>query len=213
MIRMRGLFTARRADKEFEVELESHIDLHTEANIRAGLPPEEARRQALIRLGGAEQTRQAYRERRTLPWLESLARDFTYGIRTLAKHPSATAIAVLSIGLGIGANATIFSMVSRFVCSHCPSAIPPRCWLCIQRMTAINAAITFRARSTKMCATRPNLSPGLPRTTSCCLHPSAAAENRSASGDRRSPPTSLMWPNSAWCWAAASQPTKNECPP
>ncbi len=123
-MRLIGLLRPTRADEEFRAELESHVDLHTQANMRAGLTPEEARRQALIRLGGAEQTRQAQRERRTLPWLENLARDFSYGVRTLAKHPSATAVAVLSIGLGIGANATIFSMVSRFVLQPLPVGDP-----------------------------------------------------------------------------------------
>jgi predicted permease len=109
---------------EFRDELASHIAMHTEDGVRAGLSPEEARRQALIRLGGTEQTRQAYRERRTLPWLESFARDLRYSVRTLAKHPAVTGIAILSIGLGIGANATIFSMFSRFLLRPLPVGDP-----------------------------------------------------------------------------------------
>jgi predicted permease len=124
MLRLRGIFRNRATDADFSAELESHVDLHTEEGIRAGLTPHEARRLALIRLGGAEQTRQAHRERRTLPWLESLLRDFTYGLRTLGKHRVVTAIAILSIGLGIGANATIFSMVSRFVLRPAPVGDP-----------------------------------------------------------------------------------------
>jgi predicted permease len=123
-LRLIGLLRFRGSETDFAAELESHIVLHTEAGIRAGLNAAEARRQALIRLGGAEQTRQAHRERRTLPWLESLLRDFTYGLRTLAKHRGATAIAILSIGLGIGANATIFSMVSRFILRPAPVGDP-----------------------------------------------------------------------------------------
>ena len=124
MLRLRGLFRSHRADDDFAVEVESHVALHTEDGIRAGLTPTEARRLALIRLGGAEQTRQAHRNRRTLPWLESLLRDIVYGLRTLAKHRGATAIAILSIGLGIGANATIFSMVSRFILRPAPVGDP-----------------------------------------------------------------------------------------
>jgi hypothetical protein len=71
-LRILGLFNGRRSDDDFSAELESHIALHTDDDIRAGLTPEEARRQALLRLGGAEQTRQAHRQRRTLPWLDSL---------------------------------------------------------------------------------------------------------------------------------------------
>jgi predicted permease len=109
---------------DFDAELESHLALHTEDGVRAGLSRDEARRQALIKLGGVEQTRQAYRERRTLPWIESLLRDLRYALRTLAKHPGVTATAILSIGLGIGANATIFAMVSRFVLRPAPVGDP-----------------------------------------------------------------------------------------
>ena len=123
-IRLHGMIGARRNDEDFAAEVESHVAMHTDDGIRAGLSPEEARRQALICLGGAEQTRQAYRERRTLPWLETLLRDLTYSLRTLAKHRGVTAIAILSIGLGIGANATIFSMVSRFVLRPAPMGDP-----------------------------------------------------------------------------------------
>src|SRR5271165_3558542 len=123
-LRLRGLFRSRRSEDDFAAELESHVALHTDDGIRSGLTPMEARRQALIRLGGAEQTRQAHRERRTLPWLESLLRDLAYAMRTLAKHRGATAIAILSIGLGIGANATIFSIVNRFVLRPAPMGDP-----------------------------------------------------------------------------------------
>ena len=122
--RLRGLFRSGRTEADFAAEIESHVALHTEDGIRSGLTLGEARRQALIRLGGAEQTRQAHRNRRTLPWLESLLRDFTYGLRTLGKNRGVTAIAILSIGLGIGANATIFSMVSRFVLRPAPVGDP-----------------------------------------------------------------------------------------
>ena len=122
--RLRGLFDESHPDSDFAAELEAHVAMHIEDGIRSGLTPVEARRQALIRLGGAEQTRQAHRERRTLPWLESLMRDLTYSLRTLAKHRGATSIAILSIGLGIGANATIFSMVSRFVLRPAPVGNP-----------------------------------------------------------------------------------------
>ena len=123
-IRLCGFFNSRLAEDDFDAELASHIAHDAAEGIRAGLTPEEARRQALIRLGGAEQTRQAYRERRSLRWLESVIRDLHYSIRTLAKHPAVTAIAVLSIALGIGANATIFSMVSRFILSPAPVGDP-----------------------------------------------------------------------------------------
>jgi len=123
-LRIFGLFRPRPAAADFSAEIESHIALHTDDLIRSGLTPAEARRLVLIHLGGTEQTRQAHRERRTLPGLESLLRDLTYAARTLAKHRGTTAIAILSIGLGIGANATIFSMVNRFILRPSPMGDP-----------------------------------------------------------------------------------------
>jgi len=123
-IRLAGLLRSSNADDEFSAELESHIAMHVEDGIRSGLNPDEARRRALMQLGGTEQVRQVRRERHGLPWLENLLRDLRYAVRTLAKHPAVTGIAVLSIALGIGANATIFSMVSRFVLRPAPVGNP-----------------------------------------------------------------------------------------
>jgi predicted permease len=131
-MRFRGLLRKVQGDDDFEAELASHVAMHTDDGIRAGLSSEEARRQALIRLGGAEQARQAYRERRGLPWLETLLLDLVHSLRRLAKHPAVTVIAVLSIGLGIGANGTIFSMVSRFVLRPAPVG-DPSTLLAVQR--------------------------------------------------------------------------------
>ncbi len=121
---MTGLFVSGRADADFSAEIEAHLNLHIEDGVRAGLGREEARRQALIRLGGVEQVRQAHRERRGFPRLESLWRDLRFATRFLAKHPAVTTIAVVSIGLGIGANATIFSIVNRFVLRPAPLGDP-----------------------------------------------------------------------------------------
>src|SRR5579863_686890 len=109
--RLGATLVGAHANDDFDQELAEHVELDTERGVRAGLTQQEARRQALIRLRGAEQVRTAYRERRGLPWLDSLLRDLRYGIRSLARHRAVTAVAVLSIGLGIGANTTIFSMV------------------------------------------------------------------------------------------------------
>ncbi|WP_348263627.1 ABC transporter permease [Telmatobacter sp. DSM 110680] len=123
-IRFTGLLRPRRTDDEFSQELDSHIGMHVDEALRSGLSPDEARRRALIQLGGVEQVRQAQRERTSLPWIENLVRDLRYAVRRLAKHPAVTAIAILSIGLGIGANATIFSMVNRFVLRPAPMGNP-----------------------------------------------------------------------------------------
>src|SRR5579863_9172567 len=71
---------------EIDTELEDHVAMHTEDGIRAGLSREDARRQALIQLGGAEQTRQKYRDRRTLPWFEELLQDVRFGLRVMVRN-------------------------------------------------------------------------------------------------------------------------------
>jgi predicted permease len=121
-MRLRGLVAGRREDGEFVTELESHVTMHTEDGIRAGMSPEEARRQALIILGGAEQTRQAYRERRTLPWLESLLRDVRYALRGFRRNPVFAITVIATLALGIGATTAVFSVVDRILFRSLPYA-------------------------------------------------------------------------------------------
>ena len=110
--RLGNLVRRNRGEADFGAELESHIALDTDAGIRTGLDPAEARRQALIRLGGAEQAKQAHRDRRTLPWAEDLIHDLRYGVRMMARNPSFTAVAVLTMAIGIGATATAFTWIN-----------------------------------------------------------------------------------------------------
>ena len=120
--------TLRRAPSgdDFAEELETHVAMDAGRGIRNGLSPEEARRQALIRFGGIAQAHDAYAERQGLPGLESLLRDVRYSVRSLERNRLVTAVAILSIGLGIGSNATIFSIVSRFVLRPAPVGDPDR---------------------------------------------------------------------------------------
>ena len=124
IFRLRGLFQSPHKDADFSAELESNVALHTADGIRSGLTPAEARRQALIRLGGAEQTRQAHRERRTLPSFEELAQDVTYSVRVLRKNPAFSVVTILTLALGIGANTALFSIVNSVLLNPLPYPHP-----------------------------------------------------------------------------------------
>ncbi len=110
--RFAGMFSKSRREEEFADEIATHVQMQTEDNLRAGMSLEEARRAALMKLGGLEQTQQAYRERGTMPFLENLLYDIRYTLRQCRRDPGFAVTAVIVLALGIGASAAIFSVVN-----------------------------------------------------------------------------------------------------
>jgi hypothetical protein len=118
--RIRAFAGKEPRDADFEQELASHLELAIEENRRRGLPPEEARRQALIRFGGVEQSREEQRAARGLPALDILMQDLRYTFRTLRRDLAFTCVAILILALGIGANIAVFSVVNTLMLRPLP---------------------------------------------------------------------------------------------
>src|SRR5262249_24890836 len=95
-------------------------------NLRLGMTPEEARREAMVKLGGVESTKEAYRDQRGLPVLETLWQDGRYGARMLRKNLGFTAVAVLTLALGIGANTALFTAIDTLMFRPLPARDPGR---------------------------------------------------------------------------------------
>src|SRR5277367_250030 len=110
-LRLGGFFGDKNSEQDFAQEMESHVQLHIDENLSRGMSPLEARRNALMKLGGVAQTRENYRDQKRLPALESFFQDLRFAARMLLKNSGFTATAVLILAFGIGANTAMFSVV------------------------------------------------------------------------------------------------------
>jgi putative ABC transport system permease protein len=118
--RLSGSFASERRERELAEELRNHLQMQIEDNLRTGMTPEQARREALLKSGGLEPAKEAYRDRRGHPVLETVRRDLIYGWRQMRRNPSFTAVVVLTLALGIGANTAIFSVANAFLLRPLP---------------------------------------------------------------------------------------------
>ncbi|HJY04856.1 MAG TPA: permease prefix domain 1-containing protein, partial [Bryobacteraceae bacterium] len=105
------VWTRRGHDEQrLRAEIEEHLALQTAENLRAGLSPVEAHRQAVLKFGAVEAIRESYRDQRGLPFLETLIRDMRLALRSLRQAPAFTITTVLTLALGIGATTSIFTL-------------------------------------------------------------------------------------------------------
>ena len=133
LYRLRSFFSKTPLDRELNAEMASHLEMAMEENLRRGMSPEEAQRQALVRFGGVSQACEQHRETRGLPWLDILMQDLRFTFRTLLRDRGFTFVAVLILGLGIGANIAVFSVVNTILLRPLPFRDPQRLVRIVER--------------------------------------------------------------------------------
>jgi predicted permease len=112
VVRLAGTFTSSRRERELAAELESHLQLHIDDNLRAGMSPAEARRHAILKFGGVEGIKEQHRDRSGIPVLRHVAQDLRFALRLLRKAPGFSLTAVATIALAVGVNAAIFTVLN-----------------------------------------------------------------------------------------------------
>lgn len=153
------LFHGDALETELDAEVQAFYQTMVDRYIEQGVPEPEARRLARIKFGSPENVKDEVRESRTGAALASTMRNVNYALRTMRKAPLFACVTILTLGVGIGANTTIFSVVSRFVLRHPPVGDPATLMARTPPKAPASAATTLVGRSTATCATTPNRSP------------------------------------------------------
>src|SRR5260370_31196190 len=140
LLRLRALFRRKAVEAELEEELRFHFDKQIAKFMQSGMAPAEASRRARLKFGGLEQLKEEHRDSRGVSFIETLLQDLRYAMRQLLKSPGFTTAAVLTLGLGIAVNATMFSLVSGFLLVRPPGREPER----VTVVTSVNPAGGFQ---------------------------------------------------------------------
>lgn len=134
LFRLMNLFDKGRKDRELAEEFQSHLAMQIEDNLRAGMSPGQARREALLKSGGLETSKESCRDRRGLPLIETLMADFAYAMRQVRRSPGFAAVAVITLALGLTVNATVFYMINELFLRPLPAADPERLVVIAQKI-------------------------------------------------------------------------------